>query len=111
MSESLHRQLYSTPDSTHPPYPHLLPNANIHCMIEDSEGYLWYGTERGGLCRDNGYQVDVFRPSDESGLPASDCISCLKETPDGNIIIGTYDGLFLLSKDSYTIKPWAFHGL
>ena len=81
----------------------LLPNANIHCMAQDGEGYLWYGTERAGLCRDNGYQIDVFRPSDLSGTAESDRINCRQETKTSDIYAGTYHGLFLLSKADYQL--------
>lgn len=37
-----------------------LPTKEILCIFQDSEGYMWYGTE-GGLCRDDGYQINVFR--------------------------------------------------
>lgn len=46
-----------------------LPVANIHTVYQSADGYMWYGTRGGGLCRDNGYQVNVFRPSIISGLP------------------------------------------
>ena len=26
-----------------------LPVANIHCLLQDSEGYMWYGTEAAGF--------------------------------------------------------------
>ncbi|MEQ3233321.1 hypothetical protein [Bacteroides cellulosilyticus] len=38
----------------------LLPVAHIHRIFQDSEGYMWYATEGGGLCRDNGYQAHSF---------------------------------------------------
>ncbi|MCD8318642.1 MAG: hypothetical protein LUC45_07315 [Paraprevotella sp.] len=37
-----------------------LPVNAIHRIFQDSEGYMWYGTVD-GLCRDDGYQVEVFR--------------------------------------------------
>ena len=43
------------------PTQRLLPVAHIHRILQDSEGYMWYATEGGGLCRDNGYQINVFR--------------------------------------------------
>ena len=41
------------------PTQRFLPSANLHHIVKDEEGYMWYATE-GGLCRDNGYQIDVF---------------------------------------------------
>lgn len=55
-----------------------LPVAELHNLIQDSEGYMWYATGDGGLCRDNGYHIDVFRSDKhhptligKSNLPAS----------------------------------------
>ena len=38
-----------------------LPVASIHTLLQDQEGFMWYATRGGGLCRDNGYHIDVFR--------------------------------------------------
>ena len=45
-----------------------LPVSAIHRIFQDSEGMMWYGTVN-GLCRDDGYQVDVIR-SDIAGTAA-----------------------------------------
>lgn len=80
-----------------------LPTATIHCLIQDSEGYMWYGTERGGLYRDNGYQIDVFRPSDIGCNAKANHILCITEMRNGQILAGTPEGLFLINKQNYTI--------
>ena len=49
-----------------------LPVANIHRLLQDGEGYMWYGTEGGGLCRDDGYDVDVFRSGRPHAAPAGE---------------------------------------
>ena len=80
-----------------------LPVASVHCIMQDTEGYLWYGTE-GGLCRDNGYQIDVFLPT-ETGKPQdANNVHCITEDADGNILFGTTDGLFMVDKSTYTLK-------
>ena len=73
-----------------------LPSAFIHCILQDSEGYMWYGTES-GLCRDNGYQIDVFRPSANYSYG----VNCISEDARGNIVFGTSDGLFKIDKSNY----------
>lgn len=82
----------------------LLPTASIHCILQDTEGYLWYGTEEAGLCRDNGYQIDVFRPSPAADRQATCNIRCLAENTSGNIFIGTAGGLFRLDKRDYSMR-------
>ena len=74
-------------------------------VIPDSEGYLWYGTEGGGVCRDDGHQILVFRSDAEHpDLLGSNSIACLAEATQRYIIIGTYHGAFLLDKHDYSIR-------
>ena len=85
-----------------------LPVANIHRLLQDGEGYMWYGTEGGGLCRDDGYDVDVFRSDALTPrLLGSNSVTCLAEDGHGRIYIGTTEGLYVLDKADYGIKPWA----
>ena len=85
-----------------------LPVANIHRLLQDGEGYMWYGTEGGGLCRDDGYDVDVFRSDALTPrLLGSNSVTCLAEDGLGRIYIGTTEGLYVLDKADYGIKPWA----
>ena len=37
-----------------------LPVKAIHRIFQDSDGYMWYGTFN-GLCRYDGYDINVFR--------------------------------------------------
>lgn len=84
-----------------------LPVANIHRLLQDAEGYMWYGTEGGGLCRDDGYDVDVFRSDAFTPrLLGSNSVTCLAEDGKGHIYIGTAEGLYVLDKSDYGIKPW-----
>lgn len=83
-----------------------MPSANVTCVMQDSEGYMWYGTEGGGLCRDDGYQVRVFRS--DSYHPhqlKSNSVTALAEDREGRIWYGTQEGLFILDKtDGYDIR-------
>lgn len=81
-----------------------LPVASVHCVIQDSEGYMWYGTE-GGLCRDNGYQIDVFRPSISERPQEANQVNTIVENGDGDIIFGTAFGLYIINKHDYKVKP------
>lgn len=87
-----------------------LPVARVHCLLQDSEGYIWYGTV-GGLCRDNGYQVDIFRPSDTKSRKNAGWIHCLMEDKAGNIVFGTNDGAFYINKADYSIHRITFKGI
>lgn len=82
----------------------LLPVAHIHHILQDSEGYMWYATEGGGVCRDNGYQIDVFRSDlNTPNLLSSNDITCLTEDKNHHIWFGTKRGLYKLDKTNYSI--------
>ena len=63
-----------------------MPVANVNAVIQDSDGYMWYATYEGGLCRDNGYQIDVFRKDkDYKDLLSDNVIFSLCEASNGEI--------------------------
>lgn len=82
-----------------------LPVANVHAILQDREGYMWYATQDGGLCRDNGYHIDVFRADKyHPELIGNNNIADLAEDHDNHIIFGCRNGLYLLDKRDYTIR-------
>ncbi len=96
-----------------------LPVNAIHRIFQDSEGYMWYGTVD-GLCRDDGYSVQVFRSDiNTPGLLENNLVTCLAEDTHGNIWFGTGKGAYKLDKTDYRIHPLdvprigssAIHGL
>lgn len=81
-----------------------LPVATVHCIYQDSEGFMWYGMTGGGLCRDNGYQVDVFRSDSRTlGLLANNNVRCITEDLLGGIWFGTEKRLYRLDKKTYLL--------
>lgn len=82
----------------------LLPVATVHCIFQDSEGFMWYGTTGGGLCRDNGYQVNVFRSDWRTpGLLNSNNVRCIEEDSVGTLWFGTDTRLYRLEKQTFRI--------
>lgn len=83
----------------------LLSSDKVNYVMQDSEGFLWYATDGGGVCRDDGRQVDVFRSDAEHpDLLGSNNVICLAEA--GNLIlIGTTHGANILDKSDYSIRP------
>jgi ligand-binding sensor domain-containing protein/AraC-like DNA-binding protein len=82
-----------------------LPVNAIHRIFLDKEGYLWYGTI-GGLCRDDGYQVSVFRSDMFTPRRLNDnCVTCITEDRFGRLWYGTRKGVFILDKKDYSIRP------
>ncbi|MDJ0812996.1 MAG: two-component regulator propeller domain-containing protein [Woeseiaceae bacterium] len=78
-----------------------LSQSNILSILQDSEGYMWFGTEN-GLNRYNGYEFDHFKR--ERGNPdalANDFIFDVAEDADGNLWIATNGGgLAMLDRES-----------
>ncbi len=82
-----------------------LPVASIHCLMQDSEGFMWYGTSGGGLCRDNGYQIDVWRNGNRSSrFINSNNVTCIAEGHGNRIWFGTRQGLYCIDKASYSLS-------
>lgn len=59
-----------------------LPQSQVYALCEDGQGYLWLGTQGGGICRFDGATFEVF--STDDGLP-SNYIFAINKTPDGEI--------------------------
>lgn len=88
------------------PTRHNMPVANVNAVIQDREGYMWYATYEGGLCRDNAYQIDVFRKSkSHPGLLTDNVIYSLCECSNGEIWFSTAGCVYFLSKTDYSIHP------
>ena len=88
------------------PTQELLPVASIHTALQDKEGFIWYATRDGGLCRDNGYSIDVFRSDrfNPTLIGKSNQIKDVAETKDGCIVFSNEDGLYVLDKRDYSVK-------
>jgi len=83
-----------------------LPVVGVNRIFQDSEGYFWYGTDGGGLCRDDGYAVQVFRADvNTPDLMASNTVTCITEDSRHRIWFGTTRGAYILDKQTYHVQP------
>ncbi len=72
-----------------------LASSEIYCQLQDSAGYMWFGTSR-GLSRYDGYEFKNFTQSD--GLPSNSIIKMFYDKL-GRIWFATYDGVLSYYKD------------
>ena len=78
-----------------------LSQASVNTIFQDSEGFIWVGTQD-GLNRYDGYHMKVFKTEQnaKSSLPSNE-INCLFEDKKGMIYIGTNDqGLSVYNKST-----------
>lgn len=81
-----------------------LSHNSVWAVMQDSRGYLWFGTND-GLNRFDGLTFKVFRRNDTDTLSlGNNFIHCLLETGDNNILVGTKEGLY-----SYDPSQEKFH--
>lgn len=70
-----------------------LSQSVVTCILQDSKGYLWFGTQN-GLNKFNGYTFDIYtyNPDDSTSI-SNNWIYSIDEDRDGNLWIGTKGGL------------------
>lgn len=78
-----------------------LSNNMVHCILQDSHGWMWFGTNQ-GLNRFDGYKFTAYRnnPDDNRSL-MSDLVRAIFEDKKGNLWIGTeIGGLHLYNRET-----------
>jgi ligand-binding sensor domain-containing protein len=101
------------PQSSFPEFRHIsieqgLSQSNVNCILQDSKGFLWFGT-KDGLNRYDGYSFRIYQNSPPDTNSISDnYITALAEDKSGNIWIGTLGGkLNRLNNNNQKIKVYA----
>ncbi|OEJ98498.1 hypothetical protein A8C32_04600 [Flavivirga aquatica] len=75
-----------------------LSQSQVYDIVQDDIGYLWLGTQGGGLCRFDGEEFKIWNEND--GLQ-SNYIHSLKFVND-SLFIGTKNGLSIKCKNKFT---------
>ncbi|NER11935.1 helix-turn-helix domain-containing protein [Leptobacterium flavescens] len=70
-----------------------LSQSSVTCILKDSRGFMWFGTED-GLNKYDGHEFTIYRhqPDNPKSLSSS-YINAILEGNDGSLWIGTKDGL------------------
>lgn len=93
------------------PHHEQLSSERVLQVIQDSEGFLWYATEGGGVCRDDGRQILVFRSDAEHpDLLGSNDVACLAEAAGRYILIGTFHGACVMDKQDNLLYIYMIKG-
>ncbi|MBB6478738.1 two-component regulator propeller domain-containing protein [Spirochaeta isovalerica] len=84
-----------------------LPNSSVSAIVQDSRGFMWFGTQS-GLTRYDGYSFTTYLndPFDSNSLPHNQIQTLFMD--DNNILwIGTYNGLcrYDIEKGIFTNYP------
>ena len=77
-----------------------LPQASVYCLLQDSRGYIWMGTDGAGLARFDGVKSEVFTKA--NGL-SDNVVRSLFQDSKGNIWIGTDNGLTFYDGSDFTV--------
>ena len=66
-----------------------LSQSSVKCIMQDSNGFLWFGTAD-GLNKYNGYEITIFRHTKDSASIPNNTINSLYEDTQNNIWLGIY---------------------
>ena len=82
-----------------------LPVPQMGFVLQDQEGYMWYGTQGGGVCSDDGYHVRTFNSSQRNCKEIeNDEVTALAEDPQRRRIwVGTRSGMYYIDKTDYSV--------
>ena len=87
---------------------HGLSQSVVTCILQDSRGFLWFGTQD-GLNRYDGYSFKVFKPEEREGAISGKYIQCLYEDSKGRIWVGTKNkGLNRFDRNTETFTSYTF---
>ena len=71
-----------------------LSQSNVKAIIQDSYGFMWFGTKN-GLNRYDGRHIELFNCDDESKGRSNHNISALFEDDDRRLWVGTDEGVYI----------------
>ncbi len=79
-----------------------LAQSQVYALFQDSKGYIWMGTQGGGINRFDGTELKLYTPKD--GLPSS-YINTFFEDGDGQLWVGTSKGIAFQNGKYFKVIP------
>jgi ligand-binding sensor domain-containing protein len=89
-----------------------LSNNQIHCILQDKKGWMWFGTSQ-GVCRFDGYKFTVFKnnPDDSTSLKGN-LVRTIFEDSKGQLWMGTENGgLNKFNREKEKFQHFFYHGI
>lgn len=85
-----------------------LSQNSVRCLLQDSKGFMWFGTEE-GLNRYDGYNFQLYQnqANDSTSLSGNDIRSII-EDQSGLIWVGTTAGLNILDRNTNSFRRVRF---
>jgi signal transduction histidine kinase/ligand-binding sensor domain-containing protein/DNA-binding response OmpR family regulator len=88
-----------------------LSNQTIQCILKDSKGFMWFGTND-GLNKFDGANMVIYENSpDDTSSISHNSINSIVEDKDHNLWVGTSDGLNLFNRDLDNFVRIRFPGI
>jgi ligand-binding sensor domain-containing protein len=86
-----------------------LSNSSVKYILQDSKGYIWFGTAD-GLNRYDGYEIKSYRNklNENRSLPHN-YIYCIEEDKQHNLYIGTGQGVGIYNRNFDSFSRLKFH--
>ncbi|MBK7939021.1 MAG: histidine kinase [Lewinellaceae bacterium] len=79
-----------------------LPQSQVFAAMQDSRGYMWFGTQGGGVCRFDGIRFETF--TTDMGLP-SNYVNAVYEDAAHHIWVGTNRGFGWFDGKKWQTEP------
>ncbi|MDO6760957.1 two-component regulator propeller domain-containing protein [Tamlana sp. 2_MG-2023] len=80
-----------------------LAHNGVTSILEDSKGFLWFGTYD-GLNKYDGYSLKTFKNTIDKTILVSNRVRTIAEDPKGNLWIGTDEGLSIYNYEKEQFK-------
>src|SRR5688572_30051703 len=85
-----------------------IPQSQVHTIIQDKKGFLWFGTDGGGLTLYDGKQFKSFTTTE--GL-SNDLVYMIAEDKDEKLWIATAKGISIFQNRKFLPVPDALKPL